>query len=536
MQKKPHVSKIESKGRPDVVIASESWRRYLMRNDSELVDRCFGQLKSHVTCTSCGNESVTFDEFSSISLPLPVRNTRPVTIIAQLLPLSSQPVKIELDIEVTTTMSQLQDLLVAKLRDCKYLSLSHARPSTVSMGHTSEGSEGERDAESMEVEAEDASSPGSSTGATNSSSKASSPHRDSSNGPDAGTESITETFDVVTHSEAAVSRLEDSDRIAYEDAAQLSEPEPFVTVFHTDKLDISKVDPDKMDTCASAAATPLPDTDSDSSPVHSASTTNASATPSAGAEVAGAGGQRQVSDNVSPSGLFFQFGTLFSSRPSSVFKSYNAAEAGATAVTSFVGKIDSLMAFQLEHRAPEHRSISYHSSYSKIPATKYDPADDNCGYVAVDVSMGTKMKSYNNYERIELGGYPFRVAFPVDCTNRYVHARIFELAQRFFKDDSAYSAANLQSVPYTIVVTNSYGSINKRPVELSDDVFVPPVGGTDILVVLWPADYQEYIDEDQLTAVRLPAVEEESDEALAKKSGKGINSFFVHSNKHSFKT
>ena len=100
MLKKPHVTKIESKGRSDSLVASESWRRYLLRNDrcvanlislsvfhladklmlllvgSSLVDRCFAQLKSHVTCVNCGNESVTFDEYSSVSLPLPIKNTR----------------------------------------------------------------------------------------------------------------------------------------------------------------------------------------------------------------------------------------------------------------------------------------------------------------------------------------------------------------------------------------------------------------------------------------------------------------------------
>lgn len=478
------MSKIESKGRDDTVIASESWRRYLLRNDSELVDRCFGQLKSHVTCTNCGNESVTFDEFSSISLPLPVRNTRPVTIIAQLLPLSSQPVKIELEVEVTTTMSQLQDLLVAKLRECKLLTLGHARPSTMSMGHTSQGSEY---ADSMEVE--DACRTGTVSSET---SKNSSPH--SSN------DAFTETFDVVSHSEARPSRLEGTDRGVYEDAGQMSDPEPFVNVFHTDK----------MDTCESAAATPLAaDSDSDSSPRVTKL-----------AVAADSSAPQDVQGGV-PAGMYFQFGTLFSSRPASVFKSYNTAEAGQQAVTSFVGRNDSLMAFQLEHRAPEYRSISYHTTYSKIPPTKYDVADDNCGHIAVDVSMGTKMKSYNSYERIELGGYPFRVALPVDCTNRFVHRKVFELSQRYFKDDSLYSAADLSKVPYTIVVTNSYGSLNKRTVDLSDDLFVPPTGGTDILVVLWPVDYEEYVDQDQLTALRTPAIEEETADALARKSGKG---------------
>lgn len=119
--KKPHVSKIESKGRPDSIIANESWRRYLLRNDSSVVDSCFGQLKSHVTCTNCGNESVTFDEYSSLSLPLPVRNTKCITMVVQLLPLGSVPLRLELEVEVSATMSQLQGILVARLQQHGYL-------------------------------------------------------------------------------------------------------------------------------------------------------------------------------------------------------------------------------------------------------------------------------------------------------------------------------------------------------------------------------------------------------------------------------
>jgi UDP-N-acetylglucosamine 2-epimerase len=75
IMKKPHVTKIESKGRDDVLISAESWRRFLLRNDSEIVDHYFGQLKSHVTCMNCKNVSVTFDEYLSLSLLVQVSVT-----------------------------------------------------------------------------------------------------------------------------------------------------------------------------------------------------------------------------------------------------------------------------------------------------------------------------------------------------------------------------------------------------------------------------------------------------------------------------
>lgn len=36
----PYLETVDSAGRLDAVVAEESWRRYLMRNDSVMVDTC----------------------------------------------------------------------------------------------------------------------------------------------------------------------------------------------------------------------------------------------------------------------------------------------------------------------------------------------------------------------------------------------------------------------------------------------------------------------------------------------------------------
>ena len=115
IQKKPSVEKIESKGRADDLISREAWRRFLLRNDSEIVDRLFGQLKSHVTCRNCGYESVTFDEFNSLALPVPVKNTRRVPLTLFPLPPGSTPLIVTLEIEVTSSVSGLKDALLMTL-------------------------------------------------------------------------------------------------------------------------------------------------------------------------------------------------------------------------------------------------------------------------------------------------------------------------------------------------------------------------------------------------------------------------------------
>lgn len=40
VKQKPYTEAVEGNGRPDEEVASEAWRRHLLRNDSLMVDRC----------------------------------------------------------------------------------------------------------------------------------------------------------------------------------------------------------------------------------------------------------------------------------------------------------------------------------------------------------------------------------------------------------------------------------------------------------------------------------------------------------------
>ncbi|CAF2742050.1 unnamed protein product [Rotaria sp. Silwood2] len=68
---KPLVPPIEDENRPDEIVADDYWRGYLSRNDSIIVQLFTGQFKSKTKCPQCHKESVTFDPFTSISVPLP---------------------------------------------------------------------------------------------------------------------------------------------------------------------------------------------------------------------------------------------------------------------------------------------------------------------------------------------------------------------------------------------------------------------------------------------------------------------------------
>lgn len=67
---KPYVEELEGFGMKDEKAAIETWRKHLLRHDSIVVDRCQGMHRSHLTCPSCGRESIKFDVFSTVSLPV----------------------------------------------------------------------------------------------------------------------------------------------------------------------------------------------------------------------------------------------------------------------------------------------------------------------------------------------------------------------------------------------------------------------------------------------------------------------------------
>lgn len=82
VKKKPYVEELEGFGMQDETAAIESWRKHLLRHDSVVVDHCQGMHRSHLTCPQCGRESIKFDVYSSISLPIPTykNNMSPIQL------------------------------------------------------------------------------------------------------------------------------------------------------------------------------------------------------------------------------------------------------------------------------------------------------------------------------------------------------------------------------------------------------------------------------------------------------------------------
>jgi ubiquitin C-terminal hydrolase len=58
--------------RPEVEQADHTWQDYIARNGSAVTDVFSGQFRSQLTCNKCAHESVTFDPFASVSVPIPI--------------------------------------------------------------------------------------------------------------------------------------------------------------------------------------------------------------------------------------------------------------------------------------------------------------------------------------------------------------------------------------------------------------------------------------------------------------------------------
>ena len=67
---KPYVEMSEDTSRPDAAIAKEFWDGFKARNSSIIVDLMYGQLKSTVTCLTCGRIATAFDPYLSVCLPI----------------------------------------------------------------------------------------------------------------------------------------------------------------------------------------------------------------------------------------------------------------------------------------------------------------------------------------------------------------------------------------------------------------------------------------------------------------------------------
>ena len=54
-------------------MADEAWVNHRKRNESRVAELFQGQFRSRIVCPECSHDSVKFDTFNHITLPLPVK-------------------------------------------------------------------------------------------------------------------------------------------------------------------------------------------------------------------------------------------------------------------------------------------------------------------------------------------------------------------------------------------------------------------------------------------------------------------------------
>jgi hypothetical protein len=84
IQTKPMTEIPTGDGTNDAEIAELAWHRHKLRNDSAVQDLFAGQYRSELICP-CGNVSVTFDPYTSVSVQLPNVSDLEVSIVVYLL-------------------------------------------------------------------------------------------------------------------------------------------------------------------------------------------------------------------------------------------------------------------------------------------------------------------------------------------------------------------------------------------------------------------------------------------------------------------
>lgn len=95
-------------GYPDEEVAEISWKLYKSRNDSFIIDKFHGMYKSRLVCPVCKKESITFDPFLFLSVPLP-KPTKCVSVL--FFPLEERKNLQIINVRISEEASLVSDIL-----------------------------------------------------------------------------------------------------------------------------------------------------------------------------------------------------------------------------------------------------------------------------------------------------------------------------------------------------------------------------------------------------------------------------------------
>ena len=110
---KPPTEMPTGNGSNDEKIADEAWEKHCLRNDSFIQDMFSAQYRSELVCPDeeCANVSVTFDPYTSVTLPLPQASDTSIEVVFRYLDPSRRRQRIKLKLPKSDTIEQLKEKL-----------------------------------------------------------------------------------------------------------------------------------------------------------------------------------------------------------------------------------------------------------------------------------------------------------------------------------------------------------------------------------------------------------------------------------------
>jgi ubiquitin carboxyl-terminal hydrolase 4/11/15 len=118
VRNKPYVTYKDNDGSiPEEEYAVYAWQNHLRRNQSIVVDKFQGQFRSCLRCSVCNFESVTFDPFMYVSIPVPKTDVRVLNIfyLSSDFDLSLHRVPVELNFNFNDLRASLSEAIGAPL-------------------------------------------------------------------------------------------------------------------------------------------------------------------------------------------------------------------------------------------------------------------------------------------------------------------------------------------------------------------------------------------------------------------------------------
>eukprot|EP01107_Rhizomastix_libera_P010242 TRINITY_DN265_c0_g2_i3.p1 TRINITY_DN265_c0_g2~~TRINITY_DN265_c0_g2_i3.p1 ORF type:complete len:1276 (+),score=402.87 TRINITY_DN265_c0_g2_i3:39-3830(+) len=133
---KPYVEIPEYDGKvPEAQYAEECWQKFLLRNQSHIVDIFFGQSKTTIVCPVCKKVVIKFEAFSSLGCPIPQNKKIGIKVKVLFKDRTKKPTTYKFILPEDAPVSDLKAAIVAKIGSTGEVFIAEAYRNTISKFH-----------------------------------------------------------------------------------------------------------------------------------------------------------------------------------------------------------------------------------------------------------------------------------------------------------------------------------------------------------------------------------------------------------------